>query len=127
MTYNENDDSKVTDRLLAEPTASVPPQHHYATTKLDRRASRDGFIDRDDASEATKTARERTLFGTAREPVRGRKWDHARDDDPVILQHQGGDSRRWSSFAKASMYGSGSREDGEMVAPEFLDEQTPGY
>lgn len=127
MTYNEDEDSKVTDRLLAQPAASVPPQHHYATTKAERRASQDGFIDRDDVSEVVKGGRERTLFGTPRVPVKGRKWDHAREDDPVILQQQSGNSRHWSGFAKASMYGPGADEEGETVSPEFLDEQTPGY
>ncbi|KFY23856.1 hypothetical protein V493_05590 [Pseudogymnoascus sp. VKM F-4281 (FW-2241)] len=126
-TYNEEDDSKVTDRLLAQPTPSVAPQHPYATTRAERPVSKDGFIDHDHVAEASKSAPERTLFGTTREPVRGRKWDHARDDDPVILQSQGGNAQRWSGFVKASMYGPGTGEDSETVEPAFLDEQTPGY
>ena len=127
MAYNEDDDSKVTDRLLAEPTPSLPPQHHYATTKAERPVSKDGYIDQDEASEAAKSARERTLFGTTREPVKGRKWDHARDNDPVILQYHGGNARRWSSFVKASMYGPGTGDDSERVEQAFLEGQTPGY
>ncbi|KFY96677.1 hypothetical protein V500_02338 [Pseudogymnoascus sp. VKM F-4518 (FW-2643)] len=126
-TYNEEDDSKVTDRLLAQPTPSVAPQHPYATTRADRPVSKDGFIDHDEVTEAAKSARERTLFGTTREPVRGRKWDHARDDDPVILQYHGGNAQLWSGFVKASMYGPGMGEESETVEPTFLDEQTPGY
>ncbi|OBT64766.1 hypothetical protein VE03_06514 [Pseudogymnoascus sp. 23342-1-I1] len=126
-TYNEEDDSKVTDRLLAQPTPSVAPQHPYATTRSERPVSKDGFIDHDEVTEAAKSARERTLFGTTREPVRGRKWDHARDDDPVIMQYHGGNAQHWSGFVKASMYGPGMDEDSETVEPTFLDEQTPGY
>ncbi|KAL5348194.1 hypothetical protein ACLOAV_006674 [Pseudogymnoascus australis] len=126
-TYNEEDDSKVTDRLLAQPTPSVAPQHPYATTRAERPVSKDGFIDHDEVTEGAKSARERTLFGTTREPVKGRKWDHARDDDPVIMQYHGGNAQRWSGFVKASMYGPGSGEDSETVEPTFLDEQTPGY
>ncbi|OBT87244.1 hypothetical protein VE02_04883 [Pseudogymnoascus sp. 03VT05] len=126
-TYNEEDDSKVTDRLLAQPTPSVAPQHPYATTRAERPVSKDGFIDFDEATEAAKSAPERTLFGTTREPVRGRKWDHARDDDPVIPQYHGGNAQHWSGFVKASMYGPGMDEESETVEPTFLDEQTPGY
>ncbi|KFY60940.1 hypothetical protein V497_03248 [Pseudogymnoascus sp. VKM F-4516 (FW-969)] len=126
-TYNEEDDSKVTDRLLAEPAPSVAPQHPYATTRPERPVSKDGFIDLDGATEAAKSARERTLFGTVREPVRGRRWDHAREDDPVILQSYGGNAQRWSTFVKASMYGPGTGEESETVEHTFLDEQTPGY
>ncbi|KFY26577.1 hypothetical protein V491_01248, partial [Pseudogymnoascus sp. VKM F-3775] len=125
--YDEEDDSKVTDRLLAQPRPSVTPQHPYATTRAERPVSKDGFVDHDETMETAKSARERTLFGTTREPVRGRKWDHAREDDPVILQSYGGNAQRWSGFVKASMYGPGTGEESETVEPTFLDEQTPGY
>ncbi|KFY14597.1 hypothetical protein V492_02530 [Pseudogymnoascus sp. VKM F-4246] len=125
--YDEEDDSKVTDRLLAQPAPSVAPQHPYATTRPERPVSKDGFIDHDEALEAAKSARERTLFGTTREPVKGRKWDHAREDDPVIPQYHGGNTQRWTGFVKASMYGPGTGEDSETVEHAFLDEQTPGY
>lgn len=129
MTYDAEEDSKPTDGLLARPPTALPPQHHYAAAKLDRRMSKDGFVDADaDVSETAKVVPERGLFGTIREPVRGRKWDHAREGDPVIMQsHRGGGSSPWSTFAKSSRYGPPIGEEGEKVDPGFLDQQTPGY
>ena len=68
------------------------------------------------------------LFGGYREPVRGRKWDHVREGDPVIMRsemHAG--SSPWRTYIKASMYGPGSNEDVNRVDEEFLRAQTPGY
>lgn len=90
--------------------------------------SKDGYVDtHPDVSKAANAVPERNLFGAAREPVRGRKWDHAREGDPVIVQSHGKGSSPWSTFVKASMYGPTIGEEGETVGPDFLDEQTPGY
>ena len=75
-----------------------------------------------------------------REPVKGRKWDHAREGDPVIMrapQYQYGSSAAalasaagsssWNSYIRSSMYGPAPAEDGERVDESFLEQQTPGY
>lgn len=73
------------------------------------------------------------FFGGHKEPVRGRKWDHARESEPVIMQSNGQLSpvinSPWRDFIKASTYGSPKVED-QTVNPEFeriLQVQTPGY
>jgi hypothetical protein len=68
------------------------------------------------------------LFGGHREPVRGRKWDHVREGDPVIMKSGVlATSPPWSTYIRASMYGPGSNEDCNRVDDHFLGEQTPGY
>jgi hypothetical protein len=92
--------------------------------------SQDGYVDTyDDAAHGmTEKKSDTGFFGGHREPVKGRKWDHARDGDPVIMQS--GllpTSSPWRTFVKASMYGPGMSEDGEQKDNKFLRDQTPGY
>ena len=68
------------------------------------------------------------FFGNHREPVKGRKWDHARNGDPVIMQSRvQPSSSPWRTYIKASMYGPAMSEDGERKDDQFLQQQTPGY
>jgi hypothetical protein len=68
------------------------------------------------------------FFGGQKQPVRGRKWDHARNGDPVIMQSGATpNSSPWRTYIKSSMYGPGLVEDGKLVDEEFLNQQTPGY
>ena len=92
--------------------------------------SQDGFVDTyDDAAHGMAEKKTDTgFFGGHREPVKGRKWDHARDGDPVIMQSGVlPTSSPWRTFVKASMYGPGISEDVEKKNIEFLRDQTPGY
>jgi hypothetical protein len=76
----------------------------------------------------TEKRNETGFFGGHREPVKGRKWDHAREGDPVIMQS--GilpTSSPWRTYIKASMYGTGKAEDGERKDAQYLRQQTPGY
>jgi hypothetical protein len=102
-------------------------QHHYLPSKPRRRVSQDGFVDTDGDSlnGARVKAQERGLFG-AREPDRGRKWDHCREGDPVILQSGVQKTSPWTKFVRSSAYGPAAEEAGERVNEAFLDLQTPG-
>lgn len=91
--------------------------------------SNDGYVEEsdDEFREPLKAAPTTGLFGN-REPNRGRKWDHAREGNPVIMQSQRGkNANEWSSFIKSSMYGPQQGESGKHVDSEYLDELTPGY
>ena len=82
----------------------------------------------DEASKGIHEKRTETGFFGHKEPVRGRKWDHARDGEPVIMksgipQH----SSPWGTFIKSSMYGPPLSESAKRVDEEFLRQQTPGY
>lgn len=72
---------------------------------------------------------ETKIFGGKRLPVKGRKWDHARDKAPVILQASKAPvtGPEWRTYIKSSQYGPGLSEDGKQVDEDFLRNQTPGY
>lgn len=60
--------------------------------------------------------------------MKGRKWDHAREGDPVIMQSGViQTSSPWRTYIKSSMYGPALDEDGKIVDAQFLQQQTPGY
>ena len=90
--------------------------------------SQDGYVDNfDDVSQGGLEKKPETgFFGGHKEPVKGRKWDHARDGDPVIMQSVQASSP-WRMYIKSSMYGPAQEEDGKVVDPKFLQQQTPGY
>ena len=90
--------------------------------------SQDGFIDTYEDLSHTEKKPETGFFGGHREPVRGRKWDHAREGDPVIMQSGVlPTSSPWRTYIKSSMYGPAISEDAKQVDEEFLQQQTPGY
>jgi hypothetical protein len=123
-------DIRITDELLSPLCPAHSAQHHYATAPPPRRVSQDGFVDPyDDASHGMSEKRTETgLFGVHREPVRGRKWDHARKGDPVILQCGVlPNPSPWLAYIKSSMYGADLPEAGRRVDEDFLQQQTPGY
>lgn len=107
-------------------------QHHYATAQPNRRVSQDGFVELDESSHE-KRPDNTGFFGGHREPVRGRKWDHAREGDPVIMQSGVlQKSSPWRSYIKSSQYGppisaDSQLADSQQVDEDFLREQTPGY
>lgn len=126
----EDEIAQPTDRLLAHPSQAHAAQHHFDATKLERRVSKDGWVDDDDKSSpgVAEKAPERTLFGKAKEPVRGRRWDHVRDREPVISRAAASQPvSPWRTFVKSSAYGPAINEDGTTVDANFLDQQTPGY
>lgn len=86
----------------------------------------DGYVD--DYDDEISKKPETGFFGGHKEPVKGRKWDHAREGDPVIMQSGvQPNSSSWRTYIKASMYGPAINEDGEKVDQAFLQQQTPGY
>lgn len=116
-------------RRLATPPKSHNAHHNSSPAKPERRISKDGYEDSDDElSGIHEKAPERGLFGGHKEPEKGRKWDHAREHTPVIMQN-GPDSgaESWKTFVKASMYGPGLADEGKRVDEKFLQELTPGY
>ncbi|RFU35707.1 hypothetical protein B7463_g675, partial [Scytalidium lignicola] len=115
--------------LLSSPHKTHSAEHHYNTKKPTRRVSQDGYIDNyDDVSHGTEGRKETGFFGVGhREPERGRKWDHARDRDPIIVRAPAAQSSTWRTYVQASMYGPSLEEAGEKVEPGFLEQQTPGY
>lgn len=121
---------KPSDRLLSSPSRAHSAAHPHTPTNPSRRISQDGYVDDyEDVLSGTNSKKPETgFFGGHREPVKGRKWDHAREGDPVIMQSGViPTSSPWRAYIKSSMYGPSSSEDGKIVDEDFLREQTPGY
>src|ERR1700740_1446463 len=100
---------------LKPPTHAHSAEHHFASMRPERRRSQDGYVDSDDDTSREMPAKslERGFFGGSKEPDKGRRWDHARQGDPVIIQ--AGVSSPWKTFVKSSMYGPALDEDGRRV------------
>jgi hypothetical protein len=112
--------------LLSSPARAHSAQHHYNPKAPERRISTDGYVD--SYEETPKKPAETGFFGGHREPVKGRKWDYAREGDPVIMQSGvQPNSSSWRTYIKSSRYGPPLHEDAEIVDNEFLQQQTPGY
>lgn len=64
-----------------------------------------------------------------RREQRGRKWDHLRTKEPVIIPNylMREEQSPWSTFVQASKYGRVPGERAETVAQEKLDELMPGF
>jgi len=130
--YEEGEEipAQPTDRLLSAPSRAHAPQHPFQPTPPARRTSQDGYVDTyDDVAHGIAGKKPETgFFGGHREPVKGRKWDHAREGDPVIMQSGViQTSSPWRTYIKSSMYGPALDEDGKIVDAQFLQQQTPGY
>ncbi|KAG4028889.1 hypothetical protein MFRU_018g00020 [Monilinia fructicola] len=129
--YEEDDDpTPLPPKRLSTPLRVHAAQHNSTPTQSSRRISLDGYVDSDDDTYNAVSDKkvETGFFGGLREPVRGRRWDHARDAEPVILRS--GilpNAAVWRTFIKASTYGAPEGEDRKLVDQDFLNNLTPGY
>ncbi|KAM3077175.1 hypothetical protein ACMFMG_003361 [Clarireedia jacksonii] len=127
---HEDGDDLIPVNALSTPSRIQSAQHNSSPAQSARRISHDGYVDPYDDVQNTIADKkvETGFFGGLREPVRGRKWDHARDDDPVIMKSGiNPNASPWRNFIKASAYGSSETEDYKLVDQQFLDNLTPGY
>lgn len=129
--YEENDNlASLQPKRVSTPSRIHPAQHNSTPTQSSQRISLDGYVDSDDDTYNAISDKkvETGFFGGLREPVRGRKWDHARDAEPVIVKSGvQPNAAVWRTFIKASSYGVPEREDRKLVDQSFLDNLTPGY
>ncbi|CAD6449434.1 329b63eb-b35e-4c2c-840d-10a39349830c [Sclerotinia trifoliorum] len=127
---DDNDPTRSPPKRVPTPSRIHPVQHDFIPTQSTRRISLDGYVDSDDDTYNAISDKkvETGFFGGLREPVRGRKWDHARDAEPVIVR-SGVQSNAavWRNFVKASEYGASEGEEHTLVDHDFLNNLTPGY
>ncbi|TAQ91055.1 hypothetical protein B7494_g582 [Chlorociboria aeruginascens] len=124
------ENSRPRDRLLTPPSRAYSTQHHHTPSQLPRRVSQDGFVDTyDDVSHGMNERKAETgFFGSHRDPVKGRKWDHARDGDPVIMQSGViPTSSPWRTYIVSSMYGPATSENSKSVNENLWQKQTQEY
>ncbi|KAJ2904381.1 uncharacterized protein MKZ38_008166 [Zalerion maritima] len=123
--------------LLSPPPQSRLP-HHNSTpcepqphTTPPRRASRDGYIDwstemPSDEDGLKKKVSRKHMFKKGY--ARGRKWDHLRTAEPVIVTgHSPEPMARWKEFMQSSQYGRTGNEESHVVEPEYLNQLQPQF
>ncbi|KAK0388548.1 hypothetical protein NLU13_4791 [Sarocladium strictum] len=124
--------------LLNPPPRTRP--HHLNSTPTDlnhRRISTDGFVDYDDErlGPGKKPLGKVTHFFkfAGRGSLHGRKWDHLRTDEPVIVPMSSRvhpamqNPLGWKDFLHSSSYGHSQNEKSEIVDPEMLDQLQPNF
>lgn len=122
--------ARAVDGLLAAPPQAHSAHHHYYTNAASpgRRRSKDGYVSEEEEDAMLARIQERGIFGTVRDPARGRKWDHARNDEPVVISKTVQSQSPWViNLVKSSMYGPAANEDRYQATEEYLQNQTPGY
>ncbi|TEA20849.1 Regulator of phospholipase D SRF1 [Colletotrichum sidae] len=121
-------------QLLSPPARAVPPKHLHAPTENDRRVSRDGYVDVTDPWLENATRRPKpklTDIFRGKGAQHGRKWDHLRTADPVIVsKHRPttqGPPTAWRDFLQSSAYGHMENEESEVIDVEELDKLQPDF
>ncbi|KAF7546405.1 hypothetical protein G7Z17_g8451 [Cylindrodendrum hubeiense] len=123
-------------RLLNPPTRAVQPQHNSSPSEVHRRVSQDGFIDPDDplvGQDKGTRGRIPHILRYGRASMRGRKWDHLRSAEPVIISGFQPATRStqpnlaWQDFVHSSAYGPIPNENSTVVDPETLDKLQPNF
>lgn len=112
------------------PPQTVCPDHNSTPAPPQRRTSRDGFVNW--TFEAPANAAPKNLVAKRRQrrrEQRGKKWDHLRTKEPVIIPSYliRDEQSPWRNFVQASKYGRVPGERAETVEPEKLDELMPGF
>ncbi|OHE98788.1 hypothetical protein CORC01_05877 [Colletotrichum orchidophilum] len=122
-------------QLLSPPARTVPPHHNHLPKEPDRRVSRDGYVDLtgDPILEKARpnTNVRLTDFFRGKGAQHGRKWDHLRTAEPVIVSaHRPatqGPTAAWKDFLQSSAYGHMEGEQSEVVDVSMLDRLQPGF
>lgn len=115
------------------PPRALPPQRNNEPSEPSRRVSKDGYVDTFDEPQQLR-ARRRPKFTVQRllqgkKSARGRKWDHLRSAEPVIVSGHLAAKRRstWQNFVHSSQYGHLPNEEAEVVDVDMLEKLQPGF
>lgn len=120
--------------LNSPPPRALAPQHNHTPSQANRRVSKDGFVYDGRAVwglDANRTSRARLRKWVMRKDAadRGRKWDHLRSAEPVIVPRysRATPDSPWRSYLQSSRYGRLPNEEAEIIAPEELEKLQPGF
>ncbi|OAA81373.1 hypothetical protein LEL_00918 [Akanthomyces lecanii RCEF 1005] len=134
--YEEKYDDAAIEKLheLGAPPRAVAPQSNSVPQEPQRRVSKDGYIDIDDPTLGpAQKARARIphFLRHGRASMRGRKWDHLRSAEPVIVAGHNPSPWQapatWNDFITSSTWGRPQNERSSVVAPEYLDDLYPNF
>ncbi|KAI0022538.1 hypothetical protein F4780DRAFT_180376 [Xylariomycetidae sp. FL0641] len=111
------------------PQSSVRPEQNKGSHALKRHISRDGYVDWVD--EQQEHGSKLPVFLRKRADKPGRRWDHLRTAEPVImgLGYRAPDEdpyARWRDFIHSSSYGRNPDEHYEVVPSPDFDQIMPG-
>ncbi|KAI1281101.1 hypothetical protein F5Y07DRAFT_355375 [Xylaria sp. FL0933] len=111
------------------PPRSVRPEQSKGNYSLKRRVSKDGYVEWVDEKHGRVSRLPVFLRKRADRP--GRKWDHLRSAEPVImgLGYRAPDEdpyERWRDFIHSSSYGQDPNDHYEVVSQESFDQMMPG-
>ncbi|KAG6004082.1 hypothetical protein E4U21_001427 [Claviceps maximensis] len=121
-------------RLLQPPACTVQRQSNFAPSDTQRRVSKDGFISWEDSKLGPgRESRSRIphFLRYGRASMRGRKWDHLRSAEPVIVSKyrpaasQGAIS--WQDFIHSSSWGRMTNVESHVVDYETLNKLQPTF
>ncbi|KAI1093533.1 hypothetical protein F5B19DRAFT_125731 [Rostrohypoxylon terebratum] len=127
--YDENAHGPKQEKHLKPPQPSVQPEQSKGNRPLRRRVSKDGYVDWVD--EKQDRVSKLPVFLRKRADRPGRRWDHLRTAEPVImgLGYRAPNEdpyERWRDFIQSSSYGRNLGDEFEVVPYETLQQQMPG-
>ncbi|KAI5866764.1 hypothetical protein GGS23DRAFT_551963 [Durotheca rogersii] len=127
--YDEHAHGSRRQRDANPPPPSVRPEQSKGSRQLKRRVSKDGFVDWVDERQGNVSKLPVFLRKRADKP--GRRWDHLRTAEPVImgLGYRAPNEdpyQRWRDFVRSSSYGRSPNELYEVVSYNVLEQQMPG-
>ncbi|RDA82788.1 hypothetical protein CP532_0856 [Ophiocordyceps camponoti-leonardi (nom. inval.)] len=121
-------------RLLKPPERIVYTQRNAIPEEPQRRVSKDGFVDWDDphlGPAKDPRAKIPHFLRYGRASMRGRKWDHLRTSEPVIISGYRPATAQatpsWKEFLHASSWGHMPNEDSQVVDYDVLKTMQPSF
>ncbi|KAI0486184.1 hypothetical protein F4859DRAFT_469411 [Xylaria cf. heliscus] len=127
--YDEEVHGPQSQASVHPPPPSVHPEQIKGNHSLKRRVSKDGYVDWVDEKHGRVSKLPVFLRKRADRP--GRRWDHLRTSEPVImgLGYRSPDEdpyNRWRDFIHSSSYGHDPHDQYEVVDQSILDQLMPG-
>lgn len=117
--------------LSRRPPKAATPQHNNTPSELQRRVSRDGYVDPDDLALVEAKRSRLRLQNMLRKggAERGRRWDHLRSAEPVVVSKflTSEQDCPWRDFVRSSAYGHLPDEEAQLVDVDELDKLQPGF
>lgn len=120
--------------ISSPPPRAAPAQHNHSPSQLQRRVSKDGFVYENlglttEGGNQKSRARLRKVLLRKDAAERGRKWDHLRSAEPVIVPRysRATPNSPWRSYLRSSQYGHLPNEESQIVDPGVLKELQPTF
>ncbi|KAI1395692.1 hypothetical protein F4819DRAFT_477688 [Hypoxylon fuscum] len=127
--YDEDAHGPRQESHINPPQPTAHPEQSKGSRPLRRRVSKDGFVDWVD--EKHDRVSRLPVFLRKRADRPGRRWDHLRTAEPVImgLGYRAPNEdpyERWRDFVRSSSYGRNPDDEYDVVPYETMDQQMAG-